>query len=264
MATSREAIYEALFALLSASPVWQTAGRRLIHWSSIGAQPALFLRPFKEEPLPSGVFGINPRYSFTAEAWIYVANGDPTTASSTNITDLLDLVDNLLRGDNLPQGRVTLGGLVEHVWREGETVIASGEPQTQSVAIVPINILVTDILVPRPKVLSLTCNPSTGTLTTGQGCTLTLGFNVPVEIGPYESSIYPSLTLNTGESAAFVIEAGFQTSLNFTYTVQEADASPALAVTACNLNGATITDAYGKNADLANAVGQPPGTLTIN
>jgi hypothetical protein len=151
MPTSREAIYDALFALLTAPPDWQTTGRRLLHWSQVGAQPAIFVRPWKEEVIPPPSFGLTPRYVMTGEAWIYVNNGDPNTASGTNISDLLDLVDSLLRGDNLPQGRVTLGGLVEHTWREGETIIASGEPQTQSVAIVPINILVTDLLVPRPR-----------------------------------------------------------------------------------------------------------------
>jgi hypothetical protein len=199
----------------------------------------------------------------TGEAWIYVDNGDPATASGTNITDLIDLVDSLLRGDNLPQGRVTLGGLVEHVWREGETIIASGEPQTQSVAIVPFNILVTDLLVPRPKVVSLACAPSTGTITTGQGCVLSLGFNTPVQVVP-DGSNYPTLALNSGGTATYEIAAGLQSSLSFTYTAGAEDVSPSLGVTACGLNGATITDKYGLAADLTAAVGQPPGTLAVN
>jgi hypothetical protein len=262
MPTSREEIFEALFNLISAPAIFQTSARRLLHWTKVPAQPAIFLRPYKEDVVPSPTpqaFGLNPNYEMTAEAWIYCQNGDPNCPSGTQITDLLDLLDATMAANVTPQGRLTLGGLVMHCWREGETIVASGEPNTQSVAIVPINILVRDLIVPRPKVLMLSCNPANGVLTTGQSTVLTLTFNTGITV----AGGTPSITLNSGGTAALT-GATSGTALTFDYTVGANDTTANLLATGVALNGATITDQYGKIADLTIAASWPDGVLAIN
>jgi hypothetical protein len=149
MATTRATIYGALANLLFNSTVWQTKGQRVIPWTKLSAQPAIFVTPWKELAIPPPAFGQPMRYEFTMQVWLFVLNGDPTGPSSTNIGDLIDLVDSLLRGDTLPGGRQTLGGLVEHCWRaDQEAIVACGHLGTQSAAVIPVNILVTQLLQP--------------------------------------------------------------------------------------------------------------------
>jgi len=151
MATTRSTIYSALAAQLFNSPVWQTTGQRVLPYNKVDAQPAIFLTPWKEKPIPPPGYGQPMRYQFTMQAWLYTPNGDPSPSnpSGANIAALIDLVDSLIRGDNKPGGRNTLGGLVEHCWRsEEETIIACGHLGTQSAAVVPIDLLVTQILAP--------------------------------------------------------------------------------------------------------------------
>lgn len=258
MPVSREEVYEALFALFSGLPQFATTGRRLAAWNSVTAQPALFLRPYKEDVTPAPGYGQRPVYEMTGEIWIYCKNGDPNGPGATQITDLIDLIDATLAANLTPPGRLTLGGRVVHCWRAGETIIADGAPQTQSAAIIPISILVNDLIVPRPKVLSLTCVPSTGTLTLGQSAVLSLAFNVPVTV----TGGTPSMALSSGGTATLT-GAASGTALAFDYVVGATDQTSNLVVDSIALNGATITDQYGKESDLTIAAGQPPGVLVI-
>jgi hypothetical protein len=73
----------------------------------------------------------------------------------------------------------------------------------------------------------------------------------------------PTLTLNDGGVATYTGGTGTET-LTFSYTVAAGDNTPDLAVSAVNLNGATVTDAAGNAADLSGALGSLPGTLQID
>src|SRR5205085_843262 len=73
----------------------------------------------------------------------------------------------------------------------------------------------------------------------------------------------PALALNDGGAATYTGGSG-SNSLTFSYTVTAGQNTPDLTVTAFNLNGATVRDAAGNNANLAGAVTNPFGILTID
>src|SRR5262245_63187010 len=68
---------------------------------------------------------------------------------------------------------------------------------------------------------------------------------------------------NNGGTASYTGGSG-STALTFSYTVGAGDDISDLAVTAFNLNGATVSDAAGNSADVAGAVIKPTGILQID
>jgi VCBS repeat-containing protein len=91
------------------------------------------------------------------------------------------------------------------------------------------------------------------------GLTVTMSEAVTVAGGT------PTLTLNDGGNATFDAAHSTSTSLFFTYTVAQGDNTNDLIVSALNLNGSTIQDAAGNNADLSGAINfNPAGTLQID
>ena len=73
----------------------------------------------------------------------------------------------------------------------------------------------------------------------------------------------PTLTLNDGGTATYTSGSG-SNALTFTYTVAAGQNTSDLAVTAVNLNSATVADAAGNTADLTAAVNTLTGTLQID
>ena len=73
----------------------------------------------------------------------------------------------------------------------------------------------------------------------------------------------PTLTLNDGGTATYTSGSG-TSALTFSYTVAAGQNTPDLAVTAINLNSATIKDGSGNAANLGGAVTTPSGTLQID
>ena len=73
----------------------------------------------------------------------------------------------------------------------------------------------------------------------------------------------PTLTLNDGGTATYTGGSGTN-ALTFSYTVAAGQNTADLAVTAVNLNGATVKDGAGNAANLAGAVTNPAGTLQID
>jgi len=109
-----------------------------------------------------------------------------------------------------------------------------------------------------PTVLSLTALPGDATLAAGAVITLRVTMTKPVTI----TGGLPTLTLNNGGIAKYLSGSGTDT-LVFTSTVLPGQNTPDLAVTALDLDGATVTDQAGRTANLAGAVGNPAGTLVI-
>src|SRR5262249_37232349 len=72
-----------------------------------------------------------------------------------------------------------------------------------------------------------------------------------------------TLALNDGGAATYTSGSG-SNSLTFSDTVAAGQNTSDLTVTAFNLNGATVRDGAGNNANLAGAVTNPPGILTID
>ena len=73
----------------------------------------------------------------------------------------------------------------------------------------------------------------------------------------------PTLTLNDGGTAVYDAADSTPAHLVFKYTVQPGEYSTALAVTAANLNGATIKDAKGNDLIFSAATGDLPGSLEV-
>ncbi len=110
-----------------------------------------------------------------------------------------------------------------------------------------------------PTVNSVTDNPTSGLLNTGKLVTLTVHLSEAVTV----AGGIPTLSLNDGGTASYTSGSGTNT-LNFSYTVVAGQSTPDLAVTAVNLNSATVTNGAGNAADLSAAVTNPVGTLTID
>jgi hypothetical protein len=153
----REPIYAALFSLLVANlqgspPSFVTVGRRYIPPPALGPaqQPALFLVEASEDtnPRPQGTAGKKTLSALLiVHCWESAINqtpGQETSLAATQINALLNAIDTAL----LPsypadsQGRLTLGGLVQHCWIEGETRIDQGIFSQQASVHIPLKILV--------------------------------------------------------------------------------------------------------------------------
>jgi hypothetical protein len=102
----------------------------------------------------------------------------------------------------------------------------------------------------------------TGNLNAGSVITLTVNFSGAVTVNTGSGA--PSLVLNDGGTAAYT--GGSNTSaLTFSYTVAPGQNTADLAISALALNGGTITDGAGNNADLSAVTNyNPAGTLQID
>src|SRR5262249_16652740 len=112
-----------------------------------------------------------------------------------------------------------------------------------------------------PTVASLVASGSgissgNGVLKTGDVVTLTLNMSEVVTGGGGT----PTLTLSNGGTATYSGGTGTN-ALTFTYTVAAGQDTSDLAVSAVNLNTATVTDGAGNAANLTGAVANPSGTL---
>ena len=93
--------------------------------------------------------------------------------------------------------------------------------------------------------MSITESPSSGDFNAGNTITLTLNMSGNVTVNT--SGGTPTLTLNDGGTATYTGGSG-TSALTFSYTVGAGQNTAALAATAVNLNGATITDGSGNAA----------------
>ena len=100
-----------------------------------------------------------------------------------------------------------------------------------------------------------------GDLTTGNVVTLTVNLSEAVTVNTTGGT--PTLTLNDGGTATYTGGTGTN-ALTFSYTVAAGQNTADLAVTAVNLNAATVTDGAGNAANLTGAVTNPAGTLQID
>jgi hypothetical protein len=137
----REAIYSALFDLLKGAAEFQTASRRLKHWSDVPAadQPALFQAQRRE--IVEGEPGLPRIHMLHVDAYIYANTGDSDLSPGEFLNPLLDAIEAAL-APNPITNKQQLGGLVEHVWVEGEIETDEGTLGDQGVCIVPIVIKV--------------------------------------------------------------------------------------------------------------------------
>ncbi|WP_426614776.1 beta strand repeat-containing protein [Bradyrhizobium sp. McL0616] len=99
---------------------------------------------------------------------------------------------------------------------------------------------------PGPTISSIAESPSTGNLNAGNTVTLTLTLSSAVTV----AGGTPTLTLNDGGVATYTSGSGTGT-LIFSYTVAAGQNTSSLSATAVNLNGATVVDGSGNDANLS-------------
>jgi Ca2+-binding RTX toxin-like protein len=110
-----------------------------------------------------------------------------------------------------------------------------------------------------PTVSSVTYGSHDGTVKAGESVTFLVTFseNVTVAGGT------PTLTLDSGGTATLTEGSGTN-AIAFSYTVAPGENTTDLAVTVFNLNGATVKDAQGNNANTSGAVTNPTGGLVVD
>jgi hypothetical protein len=151
---NREAIWVALFALLQSKLAG--AGFAVISRTHVqppqltgDLQPALFMVQGRETkaPRPAGfpgkltLSGLIILY-FQAPMPMLENIGAETINGATQLNAMLQAIDAALLPDHITSGKLTLGGLVEHCWIEGDTDMDTGMYSQQGAAILPIRILV--------------------------------------------------------------------------------------------------------------------------
>ena len=97
-----------------------------------------------------------------------------------------------------------------------------------------------------PKLISMMELPASGDLNAGKTVSLTLKLSEAVTV----AGGTPTLTLNDGGTATYTGGSGTN-ALTFSYAVATGQNTSSLAVTAVNLNAATVKDGAGNNANLA-------------
>ncbi len=141
---NREAIYSALFALLSTIPGIVTFSRRVRHWTDVPPveQPALIQEQFEESARYVGR-AFPAKWTLSLNLALYVNVGhDQHAAPSTVLNPLLDAIVAALEA---PEGQEeqTLGGLVSSCHVNGKIVIAEGGSLgPQAAALIPVEIVV--------------------------------------------------------------------------------------------------------------------------
>ena len=144
----REAIYAALWALVDNDPRVQTTfptrGRYTQHFEHVSGlvMPALFLLQKGETWQQTGR-GVPPKRTLRCHFLCYTDTGDATAQlPSTAINTLMDVLDDVIAKPANGSYVQTLGGLVNHVYIEGEVEEAEGLLQSKSIFVIPITMLI--------------------------------------------------------------------------------------------------------------------------
>ncbi len=121
-----------------------TTGKRLILWTLVADQPALFLR-YVRDSYPPRPTRMPSKVTMEFEVWLYSDVGkNPNVAPAEAMSRLLDAVEDSL----VPRpafDALTLGGMVTDAWIEGVIDIHPGDLDGQAIAIVPVKVLVPSI-----------------------------------------------------------------------------------------------------------------------
>lgn len=154
---TREQIFKALFALVDndlltwetwdgKTAKFKTKSRRIKLFSDVSTaqQPWIGQAEHDEEPkqIPNQPY----KRLFKAQWVIYLATGSDKATLSVDINNLLDTLDAALAPTPSDPGfqdkRMTLGGLVYHVYTDGRVFKDPGDIDNQGMIVYPINILV--------------------------------------------------------------------------------------------------------------------------
>jgi len=141
---SREAAFNALFAVVSAAYPWGVASRRMKLWSEVPptSRPSLFQLESGPETY-QWTQAAAPRRSFEAKLFLYFDTRDPQTPGSSALNDALDALDAALapQGLDLVSGRQTLGGAVHDCKIVGVPVRDTGDLDGDGLAVVSVRLV---------------------------------------------------------------------------------------------------------------------------
>jgi hypothetical protein len=134
---NRNQIINAVVALIAAGGRFKTVQREEEFWRDVadGFLPLLFVRSIGEIWPPRRT-GMPVAITLKLEAWIFT-KGFPGYDQALALEDLCDQMDATFRPP-----AITLGGLVSHVWIQGEPAKAAGSLTDAAVAIFPLRVLV--------------------------------------------------------------------------------------------------------------------------
>jgi hypothetical protein len=141
---SREAVFQALFARVSAATWGEPAGgfayasRRVRLSEDLPATPALLQAEHAEEV--ERIAGQPPRRWLVAELRVHHLASDPQAPGAATNNLILDALDHALRPDG-PDGCCTLGGLVAHAAIEGEIAKDPGDLDGRALLVAPVRLL---------------------------------------------------------------------------------------------------------------------------
>jgi len=141
----REAVYSALWDLVSGAAKFATKSRRLRHWSDVSPaeQPALFMSQ-KAMVGAKHQDAVDAPTVWTLEAdfYIYVHSSDPYASPAILLNPLIDAVEAALLPDPLTgRQQLTLPEMVMHAYINGRIETAEGVLGDQELAIIPVEIL---------------------------------------------------------------------------------------------------------------------------
>lgn len=136
---NREAIYSALFAVVSNAPGLVTTSRKLLHWSDVPAshRPALFMAQKSEQI--ANVTALPGRWTLMVDLYVYVSTQAADHPGAV-LNPILDYVAATL-GNPFPGQAQTLGGLVQFARIDGSIMTDEGTLGDDAVAIIPVHIL---------------------------------------------------------------------------------------------------------------------------
>jgi hypothetical protein len=140
---SREAIMQALFALVSGAAEFVTALRRLRLWNDVapGEKQAIFMCE-RDDVYTNGKNYLQI-VEMNVDLLIYIDAGtDQSIAPITVLDPLLDAADAALAPNPVTR-RQTLGGLVSHCWIEGKIMKDPGDIDSDWIAVIPVKTLAT-------------------------------------------------------------------------------------------------------------------------
>ena len=102
-------------------------------------QPALF--QLQKREIAEQIKGLPTKWRLEVELYIYCKTTDKSMSGAMILNPLIDAVQSALAFDKIT-GTQTLGGLVSHCWINGTIDVYEGAQDTQTVAIVPIEIFI--------------------------------------------------------------------------------------------------------------------------
>lgn len=138
---NREAIYSTLFDKVKNIDGLVTISRKLRHWDAVSPseQPALFMTQNGESPIIRR--GMPTTWQLNVSFYLYCNSGSDSDAiPAQEINQYLDAISQAIQADQIT-GYQDLEGLVRDTKIDGKIETDEGLLGTQSVAIIPITII---------------------------------------------------------------------------------------------------------------------------